>query len=956
MAAAAGMKGVKGNGKGFGKSQKGVQGQPELVVSGCKHDTVGQIVRGGFVRSGENHGRPTYRKTQKADGKDVNIYFWDSRDGANMSGWWFGSMVGGDVVWAFNPNTGSQTPPPTGWKVPYEGQVDPTMGIKTITAKPAQSPPQQSGEVGEVAHIFVTGCTHGTVGPIVKGAYSKNGESHGKPIFKKSEKANGNDVLLYYWHDETSLSFCGWWFGPVVGGEEVWAFHPSRTNKSPPTSGWKVPYDGPVDSTFIISADKKRLMEEKKQKQDAENKKRAEEKKAVGQIKTVLNKMKAVKAEDFSSLEEELKKVMEKELEACGAEKAKVKEECDKSIKEAQERLEKKKETQAKAEPILKELDGLVEAAEAAVKKLSSKASDADVKAVDSKLQACQDLIKAHGTTLNSVEGVLPKLFIRTSECKKLLKKAGSTSKLAETMAKIAKYDANKDGLLEKAELAKYAQGEFKFALAKETADAIFKKLAGGAKGIKKDNFHKLKVQVGIAREKAIDLEKKKRREKREAELAELKVQLKAKLEEIAKTVPEAEEAVNQLKETTNALKTEAGKPKNSEEMVKKLDEIDEKSKAAKELIAKTKKSVTDVKEGADKDILAWLGREQQPIYSKLKQVEKMAAQNGNHTRKMRLNADQKLKKELVKVQRHALEVLKQYQKDKDLSSEALFEQMSSKGEEPAVEEANFVSFLEKCFKEASEKKAEGAEKKAENGETPSSEALRRVFAVWDESNAGVLNKERMTEILRNFKKVARKTVITDGVSIKDSKVVRQLEPGEVLELLGNPVSESEVDVMRVKSRAMNDGVEGFVTISGNQGTQYLEDGGGIFKVVKETLLTESFEIEAESKEKSQKIKDSERKLKPGEQVEVRTWMKKDEESGLIRMKCKAISDGTIGWATVKGNQGTVFLELKEEFSFSWNGGRLKALAFLLNAQNQPRRADIVTTGVACLPVCADDM
>ena len=53
------------------------------------------------------------------------------------------------------------------------------------------------------------------------------------------------------------------------------------------------------------------------------------------------------------------------------------------------------------------------------------------------------------------------------------------------------------------------------------------------------------------------------------------------------------------------------------------------------------------------------------------------------------------------------------------------------------------------------------------------------------------------------------------------------------------------VPLMPRKAQAMNDGIEGFVSLAGNQGTTYLEarvtllvsagqDGGGIFKVVKD--------------------------------------------------------------------------------------------------------------------------
>jgi hypothetical protein len=47
------------------------------------------------------------------------------------------------------------------------------------------------------------------------------------------------DVQLYYWDDRDGASFCGWWFGPKVGGDQVWAYHPSNTATTPPKTGWK---------------------------------------------------------------------------------------------------------------------------------------------------------------------------------------------------------------------------------------------------------------------------------------------------------------------------------------------------------------------------------------------------------------------------------------------------------------------------------------------------------------------------------------------------------------------------------------------------------------------------------------------------------------------------------------------------------------------------------------------
>ena len=36
-----------------------------------------------------------------------------------------------------------------------------------------------------------------------------------------------------------------------MGGDQVWAYQPDKESE-PPASGWRVPYDGPVDNTFIL--------------------------------------------------------------------------------------------------------------------------------------------------------------------------------------------------------------------------------------------------------------------------------------------------------------------------------------------------------------------------------------------------------------------------------------------------------------------------------------------------------------------------------------------------------------------------------------------------------------------------------------------------------------------------------------------------------------------------------
>jgi len=128
---------------------------------------------------------------------------------------------------------------------------------------PSSKPPvkvQPTNDREMAADLLVSGCADPTINSIVRGCYKKHGTNHGKPVHKKDEKAKGLEVLVYYWDDRDGSDMAGWWFGPSVGGDQVWAFHPSRTSSMPPNCDWNVPHDGKIDPSFTISAvDKKPL-------------------------------------------------------------------------------------------------------------------------------------------------------------------------------------------------------------------------------------------------------------------------------------------------------------------------------------------------------------------------------------------------------------------------------------------------------------------------------------------------------------------------------------------------------------------------------------------------------------------------------------------------------------------------------------------------------------------------
>eukprot|EP00927_Polykrikos_kofoidii_P060910 TRINITY_DN55808_c0_g1_i1.p1 TRINITY_DN55808_c0_g1~~TRINITY_DN55808_c0_g1_i1.p1 ORF type:complete len:708 (-),score=103.50 TRINITY_DN55808_c0_g1_i1:60-2183(-) len=101
-----------------------------ITVSGCVSDLVKGSIRGDYVPNGENHGKTSWRRLTPVNGLDVFIYFWDDRDGPTLHGWWLAPKIGGDAVWAHHSGSlDARLPPAAGWKVPYDGAVDPTLVV-----------------------------------------------------------------------------------------------------------------------------------------------------------------------------------------------------------------------------------------------------------------------------------------------------------------------------------------------------------------------------------------------------------------------------------------------------------------------------------------------------------------------------------------------------------------------------------------------------------------------------------------------------------------------------------------------------------------------------------------------------------------------------------------------------------------------------------------------------------
>eukprot|EP00439_Symbiodinium_sp_Y106_P039842 s3586_g4.t2 len=555
--------------------------------------------------------------------------------------------------------------------------------------------------VGQTAHLTVSGCTHGTVGGIVRGNFTANGQNHGKPTYKKDHQVNGLDVMLYYWDERDGPNFCGWWFGPKVGGDQVWAYHPSRQSLTPPTKGWKVPYDGPVDDSFSICPtslananaaqqgfqapgkgggyqapgayagqqqpgpgaggkgsygnmpqndqqrhelqaqnrrqhEQRRAMqrreEEMRQQQQAEAMRKAaaqkmqmeeeqrrvaeqkrKEQEACSSIRAVCQKMRMVQEESFPQLQQELYDVMQKELNNCGVQMAKIREECDQIVDQARRRLQEAAEVKAfqekkkaemleahkaacaKAEQLVADFTAKVEAAEEAAKALVEKSepftSDDSVMNLGSedkileeaskideardeaaaRTAECQEYLKENRSAMTiqdmpgqppaEVKQVLAKIMDRLTEAAK--KKDGVMVKIMVVKSKAMRRSKAKKTLEDrKAKFTKYAKDgvldkkqvtaycKKDFNLAlKEDAVARIFKALQVTKGVAAADFQRLRVQIGIIRESIKDQARLKVRLEREKELEASKEEVREKIEELSGKADEMEAPVKQVED-----------------------------------------------------------------------------------------------------------------------------------------------------------------------------------------------------------------------------------------------------------------------------------------------------------------------------------------------------------------------------------------------------------------------
>jgi len=343
-------------------------------------------------------------------------------------------------------------------------------------------------------------------------------------------------------------------------------------------------------------------------------------------------------------------------------------------------------------------------------------------------------------------------------------------------------------------------------------------------------------------------------------------------LKQAAQTVSMAEEAAKAI----HAKETVSGEQ--MQEAVAKAEAVTERAKEHLERAQQETKEVSDGADGDMEEVKMLVTREVARIRTSAAEIQGNLAKVVARVAAARMQAVRKALSELETLRAATLGAVRDQMNADGKTAQDLFVDIGGAG---GLGCKGFVEFVGKL-----------PELTLEDGE------CEKLFAHIAGSRE-TISEEQFLEFLRLYFKVAKPTVLTETMSIK-SKTLRRLEIGEVVEAIEGPKKEEEVGVQRVKCRAANDSIVGWVTVAGNQGTIFLEPGGSRMACVKETVFTDGL---------SAKDSATIRPIAPGEIIKILEFDKKDKSTDVMRIKGESMLDGVTGWITVAGSQGTIFLE-----------------------------------------------
>lgn len=913
-------------------TQPQAQAQPvqtggKLYVSGCSNATVGDIIRGEYAPFTENHGRTVYRRSEQVNGLDVLIYFWDERDGPAFCGWWFGPKVGGDQVWAYNSDRG-MAPPPSMWRVPYDGPVDATFVVQSA----GQAALTDYGQQGFQQQGYQQQAQQQPQQGFQQGSYSGQGYSQQQQQQQQPAQQQQSQQPPY---------------DPQADWRRQQEEQAARQAQEAKQRALQ------AQQQELQRQDmERRRRDEEKQRQEEERKRQEEEMRRKEQL-AVSNVRKAIQQLRITSTQDEhdrarasVIEALNREGYACGSMERTVRDEAEKASAQSQDRIttmirqkeeeeRRRQELKVLAADSLKELDELVTAAEGRVATLkeqvapvlsnggltsdsitSAMAQMADVQG-DAKTacKACTDLLvskkpvldEARSLAVGEIAAQQLSIQAKIHECLKALvssvadlqaakgkaeRKEKAATQLAKRDALFKRYDVNGDGFLNAKEISEYALKEFSFTMPEPALQKLLMLYGTAGKGVSKDDFAHVKFAVGIAREEAASHSRKEEAEKRVKLVEAEKVTLQEKLDALGKTLEATENSVSAAEASIRDLPAEVMQVLNSNSP--SFDAI--KQVNVKEIAAKSDATLEAAKAAVAKDKDEIVAFEKADIFAE----NKAFAQGGLRQNSGRVDI---INARITRVNLTSLKLNDVLKKQEFLLLAQLRAEVSATlidhYKAAATTSADFFGTID-LDKDDSIIGTEFVAAIKGTGKAPESlsdDKLTRLFA---DLAGEKMSKETFQQLGKTYYKVLHPTLLQETKAVEEETItIRRLEAGEVFEA-ETAAEKLESGIVRIEGRAVKDGAKGFASIVGNENTTFLAEGGNVVKAATQADLQNSAAAEGAAQVRA---------LRPSELLQV-LLVEAKSETGVVKVKVKAQSDGAVGWATWFGGDGRSLLQV----------------------------------------------
>jgi len=155
------------------------------------------------------------------------------------------------------------------------------------------------------------------------------------------------------------------------------------------------------------------------------------------------------------------------------------------------------------------------------------------------------------------------------------------------------------------------------------------------------------------------------------------------------------------------------------------------------------------------------------------------------------------------------VEALKEHASKESKTFQQIFKQICAKDN---LTETEFVTYLQNL-----------PELKGEEVIDFSEEDLKQCFLLMCADGSDEVTESKFLAQFRTTYVCTTSVAMTDVAAVKGAKTTAKLQIDDIVEALDVPIRDTDLGILRVKAKAQMGAVEGFVTISNNQGTVYLE-------------------------------------------------------------------------------------------------------------------------------------